>query len=930
MSIRITDVPRSSAPPTPTSVNLNVTADTLGLSWTGVVANPAVNYYEFRVFSDPAATVPVGTVRPNPQTDTSISVGRSALGLTLDTPYFGRLYAHNTSGYSNGSSIQAFEFASPVLPEVASVSPNTVQRGDTNIVLRILGSGFSPSRNYAVYAGEGVVLLNADVAGRGQAQRISDSELQVTIAEVISDTPLGTRNIRVLYDGDQITEKTNALTISDADSGAQLLFTSAPTGVLQPGDTATVSYEVSYPAGVRTAAIRLSDGVSQIGGLHDDQININSPSFDHSYDWTVPSDLATGTYFVELVAYLNGTSEIPSILSAQFTVLNNGSSTSFANYTGHLQGDPKANRIATPSLGLGVNSASGNFFYTESDLGPVAGKDLPFTFRRFYNSLAPETDVFGGPIEYPFGKGWTCTYDVFLRVQGDLAEVRWADGRRDGFEKEGASSPWRGSTPGNFHALESEGDGWLITTPESIRYYFNSIGRLIQIRSANDFHVDIAYEASQTVITDTVGREFTLHLSGGKITSLTLPDGASIQYHYGGQFSTLNSVIDRTSHRREYRYAGVKLLRVLYRGTSNDLDAIVSNRYDNLGRIESQQEARQLISNSSLSHRFEWLANKVRYYSPGAQITTVTKDHSARAIALSVWSADDVAEDANVATFSYQAAEGQRALQPLSLRGFNGQTSSLGFDGPFADSLTDPASRSSFVTYANSGLAKHLPTNMVTAKGASVALTNNGKNINGLTISQPLAAQALSPSIHIGIDYSAGLLQATTKGANIVKTEIVSRDIHGNPTTIRFFSDIGSNLFIQESRTYDILSRLVSSSDTTGLRTFYFYDAEDRPTDVVSGPGANYTRTTPASAGVRHSRWEYDPEGRVTVIHHAWGAPEAVWSRYTYNGAGDLFRISNSDNAQVELRYNGDGFVDRRTDVGLGRVDTINYRESIE
>ncbi|MGJ8641871.1 MAG: leucine-rich repeat protein [Luteolibacter sp.] len=715
--------------------------------------------------------------------------------------------------------------------------------------------------------------------------------------------------------------------VYDADD-AQLVFTQEPSGDLVPGQVVPISYTASYPGEVRIAALRLSDGQSQIGGfLTDDQSNLNVTSFSHTYNWTVPADLPSGTYRVELITYLNGTSAIPNKYSAAFTVTNDVLS-SFEDYEGHLMGNPSANGVATPTLGLGVNAANGNFFYAEVDVAPVPGNDIPFAFVRYYNSLSPENDLAGDPIVYPFGHGWTCSYDVFLTFSGNLAEIRWPDGRRDGFERANASLPWSGVTPGNFHFLEEDGSGgWIITTPQSERFYFNASGLLSEIKSVNNYSISIAYQSTRRTITDSAGREFILRLNGGLATSLDLPDGTNVEYGYEPATGLFGSVIDRASKTRQYNYLNGRLNRVRYREALNENGAVVFNSYDEDGRVVEQKEAIHLTS-GSLKHSFDWdTESQVQYQSPKLEQTTVFKDSLGRARSISEWS-PDVISASTVATITYQAADGPESIQPDTIVGANSQDTTYEFAGAYPQSISDPVDRTATYDYSRTGLQRHLPNSMGTAAGAQLTFVSSGNNIGSVSVTQPASAQDLSPTVNLAMTYDGGLLETLTKGGSVTKTEVVGRDIYGNPTTLRYYTNVSSNSYILETRTYDVMSRLTSTSDSTGLRVYYFYDGEGRLTDLVSGPGTGYTSGTPASASIRHQRWEYDAEGRVEKIYDGWGSSAVSSTSYDYNSTGLLYRVTNSDGAATNYRYNEDSEVIRVEDEKLDRVDKVAHQES--
>lgn len=65
--------------------------------------------------------------------------------------------------------------------------------------------------------------------------------------------------------------------------------------------------------------------------------------------------------------------------------------------------------IRTPSTIDPVSTVTGNMYHDETDF-TIKGRGLPYTFSRTYNSNSPDTL---GP--RPFSKGWTHSYNLFLR-----------------------------------------------------------------------------------------------------------------------------------------------------------------------------------------------------------------------------------------------------------------------------------------------------------------------------------------------------------------------------------------------------------------------------------------------------------------------------------------------------------------------------------
>ncbi len=173
----------------------------------------------------------------------------------------------------------------------------------------------------------------------------------------------------------------------------------------------------------------------------------------------------------------------------------------------------------------GVNPVTGNQFQWFRDLF-VPGAGLNVDLVRYYNSLSTEVGL--------FGKGWSSLYDMRVKLEDGAALVKYADGRWgkftssvDGYEAE----------PGVFDVLTVEGDGYVLTTPEQIRFEFDGAGVLQAIRNEDGQMLALNYVGGNLdAIVDASGRAFDVTANGnGLVTSITDPAGRVVTYTYGVQ-----------------------------------------------------------------------------------------------------------------------------------------------------------------------------------------------------------------------------------------------------------------------------------------------------------------------------------------------------------------------------------------------------------
>ncbi len=173
----------------------------------------------------------------------------------------------------------------------------------------------------------------------------------------------------------------------------------------------------------------------------------------------------------------------------------------------------------------GVNPVTGNQFQWFRDLF-VPGAGLNVDLVRYYNSLSNEVGL--------FGKGWSSLYDMRVKLEDGAALVKYADGRwgkftpgADGYEAE----------PGVFDVLTAEGGGYVLTTPEQVRFEFDGAGVLQAIRNEDGQALTLSYAGGALdAIVDASGRTFDVTTdSNGLVTRITDPAWRTIVYTYGVQ-----------------------------------------------------------------------------------------------------------------------------------------------------------------------------------------------------------------------------------------------------------------------------------------------------------------------------------------------------------------------------------------------------------
>jgi YD repeat-containing protein len=260
-----------------------------------------------------------------------------------------------------------------------------------------------------------------------------------------------------------------------------------------------------------------------------------------------------------------------------------------------------------------VVTGTGAYSYNRTDLA-IPGRGPSPAFVRSYNSA----DTRIGPL----GQGWTHNYNIRLRRPSsssfDLFLVR-ADGRSDRYTRN-ADGTYT-APAGVYATLVRNPDGtYTATHPDQTVWIFSNSGRLTVVKDRHGNQSDLSYNASGqlTAVSDPAGRgSLTLgYHPSGRLASVT--DWASparvVQFGYDAS-NRLNSATDRENKVTTYGYDGTShRLATITDARSN---VAVTNTYDAQGRVQTQKDARGLITGQQTS--FGYVTN-----GDGTKTTTVT------------------------------------------------------------------------------------------------------------------------------------------------------------------------------------------------------------------------------------------------------------------------------------------------------------------
>jgi RHS repeat-associated protein len=132
---------------------------------------------------------------------------------------------------------------------------------------------------------------------------------------------------------------------------------------------------------------------------------------------------------------------------------------------------------------------------------------------------------------------------------------------------------------------------YTLTTPQGIKYNFNSSGKISTLVYPSGVSVTYTYSSGLlSTISNGLGRTLTLNYTGSLLTSVTDGNGRSVQYGYDGN-NNLTTFTDAASNSITYQYDQPGRLTKVFLPL-NPATPIVTNVYDSLSRVKTQSNTR--------------------------------------------------------------------------------------------------------------------------------------------------------------------------------------------------------------------------------------------------------------------------------------------------------------------------------------------------
>lgn len=152
-------------------------------------------------------------------------------------------------------------------------------------------------------------------------------------------------------------------------------------------------------------------------------------------------------------------------------------------------------------MGDGIHIATGNYTKSFVDMSTKM-PGMTIDFVRTYNSTSKE--------EGSFGIGWDFNIDVskILIPEEGYYQVVLPDGSNSTFKETNGNF----ECENNHNTMARDGDGYLITLPSQIEYYFNADKNLYKIKDTDGNEINISdidtSNENRRTITDSVGQEY--------------------------------------------------------------------------------------------------------------------------------------------------------------------------------------------------------------------------------------------------------------------------------------------------------------------------------------------------------------------------------------------------------------------------------------
>jgi RHS repeat-associated protein len=606
------------------------------------------------------------------------------------------------------------------------------------------------------------------------------------------------------------------------------------------------------------------------------------------------------------------------------------------------------------SAGDPVDTSTGNFWETYTDLSLPSSVGVPLTITRTYNSL-------NAAVGSSLGYGWTSDLYASLSFDADgVVTVHQENGSQVSFKPDADGY----TAPSRVLATLTKHDGGSFTFVRRATDYFDfdSAGRLTARYSrtgdpASGYGLTrYAYDSDGRLVsvTDSVGRVIRLAYDpdGMHLHTLTYSADRTVTFNHDTQ-GNLVSVVAADGTQTSFTYDDQhRLLTVLNpqqqaAATKHPL----TNHYDAEGRVDEQTDELGRVTRFAYTDAATTVTNPAGHvtrctYADGVQaslirgigtpqetITTYEHDPATFGVtAMTIKAPDDPNDHRTTTSYDAQGkavstVDGEGRKTTYTHNSF-GQVTTITSPNP---SSTGPASVTTTYTYDARGIlqAEHMP--LHTADATIDLVTTYQHSDSARPDLVTAVVDPLGQVTRLAYDQRGQLIRQTSPGGRAIA---YTYDEAGRITSVVAPKGNvgGANLDrFRTTMTYDLADRVLSTSTANGSNPITVrrrYDADGNLTRVVDALGREtryrYDRAGQQTTVVRPDgtrlRTSYWPDGTLkssvdgaghttTYAEDALGRLAAVTdplrriTRYTYDGAGNVASVTDPQGQVTRSSY---------------------------
>ena len=598
-----------------------------------------------------------------------------------------------------------------------------------------------------------------------------------------------------------------------------------------------------------------------------------------------------------------------------------------------------------------VNLNTGNFYFNTEDIS-IPDLNGSFNIERTYNSK-------GAGYNSSFGRGWHFEYDEFIsKLQSGTYVYSRGDGSSIYFEPDGKGgytcpdgynltfTPVKiGEKEGDFGGEELEKYNvyeFEVKSADGEVRRFNTMGMLTKITDAKGFVTSLSYDDDYNLksITSPAGTVYSFsYTDDGYISAITLPNGKQLKYAYDDN-NNLVSYKDANGNEIKYAYDSKHQMTSW---TDAEGNVIVTNTYDNEGRVTKQIDANGAVSTLTYAdgkttatdangnvtvynYDSQYRTTKIEYPNGSTELKTYDSSNNLASVTDKNGNKTEYTYNNDGYVLSEKRLDG--AVKKYEYNSDNQITKVTDYDGKVTsyeysnkDVVKQINNDGTALTFAYDN--KHRMVKSTDAKGNSSEYTYSGalieslKNADGKTTQYAYNSLGLPVSI---TDANGEITRFTYDNAGRNLTEqtadgAITKYVYDKAGCVTSITDPKNNAF---AFTYDGLGNILTATDPYGKTISYAYDgngnkisetdAEGNETVYTYDSMNNLVSSTDADGNV--ITYTYDNEGNQISATDANGNTSNIEYDYRFNQAA---KVTNGAGEALSYQYDAVGNITKIT-----------------